>query len=366
MDDSLLIGLNKVIAKINKLKLKSINEAQTKKWLIEPFFELLGWDFSNPDEVVPEDDDGTGKRPDYCFYINGEAKFLVEAKSLGFNLNDNKMITEKLNYCSNSGSKLLIITDGNTYRVYYSELKGIGKDKLLQDFTLVDNIDEEFIDKLSKSAFISNRLINYAKNIYVLTNVKKATEKLFLASDEKLINLVNDNVKELLGHKFGNDEIEEALKQFSLMINIDLYDSVNYSEPNDQQEKDEADMSLWTVEQQFKNLKWKFSYDLYQHLIKNLKEDGLCFKEKPTKLYIGLISEEGNINFCQIHGQKSGLKMWLNLSINDLSEQETLRIRDVSKIGHWGMGDLESTIDDLSDIDWISILIKKAYQKYIK
>lgn len=124
-------SLEKIITSIKKLKSQNVNEAQTKDWLIRPFFEALGWDFSNPEEVVPEDDDSAGKRTDYCFHVNGEAKLLVEAKPLSNSLADNKMIIEKLNYCANRGISLLIITNGDTYKIYYSELKGIGKDKLL-------------------------------------------------------------------------------------------------------------------------------------------------------------------------------------------------------------------------------------------
>lgn len=101
-----MASLEKIIASIIKLKSQNVNEAQTKDWLIRPFFETLGWDFSNPEEVVPEDDDSAGKRTDYCFYVNGEAKLLVEAKPLSNQLADNKMIIEKLNYCTNRGISL--------------------------------------------------------------------------------------------------------------------------------------------------------------------------------------------------------------------------------------------------------------------
>ena len=67
--------------------------------------------------------------------------------------------------------------------------------------------------------------------------------------------------------------------------------------------------------------------------------NGLVFSEKPTKFYIGLLHNEKN--YVQIHGQRSGLKVWVNISFHELSEQEKLKSRDVSQIGHWGMGDTE-------------------------
>jgi len=358
--EDLINFINKIKSKFPEFKNKNINEAQTKEWLIKPFFELLGWDFSNPDEVVPEDDDSTGKRPDYCFYINGKPKLLMEAKQINNSLDDNKMITEKINYCSNAQVPFLIITNGALYRVYYSELKGSGKDKLLQEFSIIEEFDEEaeeIIDKLRKSNVEQDKLLSYAKNIFILTNVKKTIENLFQFPNNKIINIINDKLKEMLGHKFGNDEIEESLHQFNIQINTDVH------EPPDDSSDDDKQKQIWTIEHQFKDKKWDSSYNLYNKLVKKLKDAEMIFEENPTKLYIGFIVNE--INFCQIHGQKSGLKMWINLKMSDLSEQETLKVRDVSSIGHWGMGTTEAIVSNESDFDWILPLIKKSYNKNV-
>lgn len=364
--------LAKLQTKIIDLKKKNINEAQTKKWLIEPFFEILGWDFSNPEEVIPEDDDMAGKRCDYNFCINSKSKFLVEAKPLNNSLDDNKMIFEKLNYCSNTGIPILIITNGDLYKIYYAELKGVGNDKLLDEFSLSENMTEELIEKLSKEAFQNDVLLTYSRNISLYTNIKKAIEQLFQSSNKTLISQINNIVKENLGHKFGDDEIDEALKQFRLEINtdIDLLSTRNekkYEHELRATNRDivnnniEPDDSNWTISYQFKDGKWESSYKLYNKIIQELVSRGLKFTQKPTKFYIGLISEKSN--FCQIHGQKSGLKIWLNLDITDLSEQATLNVRDVSKIGHWGMGNIECVVKNEYDFEWLINLIIKAYEK---
>lgn len=351
-------SLEKIIVLIKKLKSQNINEAQTKDWLIRPFFEVLGWDFSNPDEVVPEVDDSAGKRTDYCFYVNEVPKMLVEAKPLSNSLLDNKMIIEKLNYCANRGISLLTLTNGDTYKIYYFELKGIGKDKLLQEFTLSDKVDEEVIEKLSKKSFEKDLLLNYSRNISLFTTIKKATENLFQSADKKFIRIVNESVKEILGHKFGEDDIEMALKQFTLHINTDLHETV-YATDTSEESNDEG--KNWTIENQFREGKWNVSFEQYKRLRKELKNIGLNFSENPTKRYISLLVDTKS--FCQICGLKSGLKIWVNLIMNELSEEESLRVRDVSKIGHWGMGDVECFVENGSEIDWIVSLINKSYKK---
>jgi len=352
-------SLEKIIAAIKKLKSQNINEAQTKDWLIRPFFEYLGWDFSNPDDVVPEDDDKAGKRTDYCFYVNSIPKLLVEAKSLSNSLTDSKMIIEKLNYCANRNIPLLIITNGDSYKIYYSELKGIGKDKLLQEFTLSDSSDDEVIEKLSKKSFENDLLLNYSRNISLFTTIKKAIENLFQSADKKFIRIVNESVKEILGHKFGQDDIESALKQFTLHINTDLHETVYTTDTTD----DNNEEKNWTIENQFRDGKWNESYEQYKKLRKQLKNIELNFTENPTKRYISLLSDSKS--FCQICGLKSGLKIWINLEMNELSEEESLKARDVSKIGHWGMGNVECFVENGSEMEWIVSLINKSYKKMV-
>ena len=69
------LDFSKFKSKIIDLKKKNPNEAQTKEWLIKPFFELLGWDFSDPNEIIPEDNDLAGKRCDYTFCIKSKNSF---------------------------------------------------------------------------------------------------------------------------------------------------------------------------------------------------------------------------------------------------------------------------------------------------
>jgi hypothetical protein len=356
----MVASLEKIIIAIKKLKSQNINEAQTKDWLIRPFFEFLGWDFSNPNEVVPEDDDNAGKRTDYCFYVNSIPKLLVEAKSLSNPLADNKMIIEKLNYCANRNIPLLIITNGDSYKIYYSELKGIGKDKLLQEFTLSDSSDDEVIEKLSKKSFEKDLLLNYSKNISLFTTIKKAIENLFQSADKKFIRIVNESVKAILGHKFGEDDIESALKQFTLHINTDLHETVYTTDPTDEN-NDEG--KNWTVENQFKDGKWNESLEQYKKLRKQLKNVEIKFTENPTKRYISLLVDSKS--FCQVCGLKSGLKIWINLEMNELSEEEKLKTRDVSKIGHWGMGNVECFVENGSEMESIVNFINKSYKKML-
>jgi predicted type IV restriction endonuclease len=60
--------INRVVQKLQFLN--NSNEEDTRNYVIIPFFQSLGWDFTDPFSVKAEDADDTGKRPDYGFYVN--------------------------------------------------------------------------------------------------------------------------------------------------------------------------------------------------------------------------------------------------------------------------------------------------------
>jgi hypothetical protein len=350
--------LKSLVGKMEKLKTKDINEAATKEYLIRPFFEILGWDFSNPDEVVPEDTDTSGKRPDYSFYINGKIKMLIEAKPINNQLNDIKMINEKMSYCLNAQVPLLIITNGILYNVYYSELKGTSQEKLLFDLQLDEKIDEEILNKLKKESFERDDLLKYAQNTFILSNIKKSFESLLQDPSKKFITLLNEKMKELIGYTFGDNDIRDALQNIYIQIN---QDSSSYQNSTVQSTVIDNDQKQWTINDQFNNGKWENTLNLYKELIILLEKEEVKFDEKPTKLYIGFLTKTNNKSFCQIHGQQKGLKILININIKELSEQEKLNVRDVSKIGRWGTGETEAIINTINDLNWCVSIIKKSY-----
>ena len=78
---------------------------------------------------------------------------------------------------------------------------------------------------------------------------------------------------------------------------------------------------------------------------------------KVTKEYIGFIATK---NFCSISFQKNNLKLWVNLKIGELTDTKGIA-RDVSNIGHYGMGDYEIHVTPNSDLEYIMSLIQQAY-----
>lgn len=80
---------------------------------------------------------------------------------------------------------------------------------------------------------------------------------------------------------------------------------------------------------------------------------------KPKKWYIAFVSGS---NVVDIHVQKKGLKIWLNLQQGELDDPKGIT-RDVSSVGHWGNGDYEIQIKTDEDLEYIFSLVKQSLKK---
>lgn len=99
--------------------------------------------------------------------------------------------------------------------------------------------------------------------------------------------------------------------------------------------------------------------ELYERLkigISNLGDEYGDFEIKPKKLYIAYVLKR---NVVDIHVQKKQIKMWINLSFNELKDEKLLT-KDVSNIGHWGNGECEIAISSDEYLEYILSLIKQS------
>jgi predicted transport protein len=100
----------------------------------------------------------------------------------------------------------------------------------------------------------------------------------------------------------------------------------------------------------------KSLYKDLQEQIKLLDEDGAII-EKATKRYIAY--KHGK-NFCEIWVQIEQLKIWLDIPFSELDDPRKIG-RDVSKVGHWGTGNVEINLNSLNELSYIMELITQAY-----
>lgn len=65
--------------------------------------------------------------------------------------------------------------------------------------------------------------------------------------------------------------------------------------------------------------------------------------------------------FCCAHLQQGGLRVWVKTETKVLDASASFA-RDVSKIGHWGVGDVELTINSLDRLRGAEVFIRKSFE----
>ncbi len=172
-------------------------------FLITPFFQLLGYDPFDPDEVVPEADasfsDKFKNRVDYAICKENDPVIAVEAKKVG-SLSTANRGELKGYYNAVPTVKLGILTDGLIYQLY-SDTEA---ENLMDNdpFAVVDlaqiaqeNISDEALDalvKLRRDAFDPANIGADARRKIYISEYVKALEVAFKAPGESLIRALMD------------------------------------------------------------------------------------------------------------------------------------------------------------------------------
>ena len=94
--ESLLTLVGKLRERIDNYG-DALNEAQTRKELIEPLLRELGWDTEDRASVISEYKLDGGGSSDYALLRNGQPVMMMEAKRLGKHLQEAR--TQGLRYC---------------------------------------------------------------------------------------------------------------------------------------------------------------------------------------------------------------------------------------------------------------------------
>ena len=124
------------------------SEALTRYALIDPLLRELGWDTSDPAQVVPEYAVAGGRyHADYALHVDGKSEVVIEAKSLGAVLDG--AFSQGINYCTREGTGYLALTDGESWRLYEVHRQVPMPEKLVVSFSLRDGPVESALAALN-------------------------------------------------------------------------------------------------------------------------------------------------------------------------------------------------------------------------
>jgi len=351
-------------SKLDKFHRTSLKEYPTRTIFIDPLLQALGWEVRDPEEVELEYPTIDGKSVDYVPKINRKPVLFIEAKPLNDSLTDVKSITQVIGYAANAGVEWCILTNGITYKIYCSTEKAEAPDKLLFEISLdpketegmsIQQVANQFA-RFSREAMAKGVLDQIGEQVFTTGKIRKALDKLFIDPPNSLVKLIRSIVKD---DSIKPIQVKESLKRLWLQT------SGNEIPPNYKFEYETPE----------KTTKKEKEYNEEYHIGGKPREvvelfkttDNFCRNFDPVNVERKYLAKyvkyscSKNI-FCCVHLQKSGLRVWLKLNYSEIKNPPEY-VRDVSRVGHWGVGDVELTIDSIEKFQSAKFLIQKSFEK---
>jgi len=345
-----------------------LKEYPTRTIFIDPLLGALGWDVRDPDEVQLEYPTVDNRSVDYAMKVNRKVVLLVEAKQLGDTLDDVKSITQVVGYATNDGIEWCVLTNGVKYKVYKASESVSAPDKLLFEVS-IDPRDSKGLtteqlarqlNRLSRDSLAEGVLDRLGTEIFTTGKVRKALDRLFVDAPTSFVRLIRKSI--------GDDSVTPAQIRQALgrIWDVDASGSlptVDIKTLAQDEAPAKRPASKYT-EGHHTQGKPSEVVELYRGL------DRLCQDLAPGQVtraykakYVSWFL--GKKIFCCAHLQQGGLRVWVKLSPKTLDPSISFA-RDVSKIGHWGVGDVELAIDGLERLRDAEPFIQKSFGNAIQ
>ena len=166
-------------------KIKNYTEEDTKKDFILPLFHLLGWDVHDRNEVSSEENI-SGERVDYGFYLNGRPRFYLEAKKISVDINNPDFANQAVRYAWNRGVTWAVLTDFEDLKIFNAEdIKRSLADKLFKTIHYTEYLSRlDELSLLSKSAIADDLLNKEATRVGKIYQRVPVSDTLYKDLDE--------------------------------------------------------------------------------------------------------------------------------------------------------------------------------------
>jgi hypothetical protein len=229
-------NLNEVLPRImekikNNRSLYEKSEMAVRGQIIDPILSNLGWDSTNPDDILPmPTEEGT---PDYSLIKDGKTMLFIKVKNMSVDVDQNKIIRQLANYIANSsfgeGKGYGVLTNGIVWILIRSFED---ENKLYIKKVWKTNIENGELSKvIRKINTISKDNIEYI-GVLPLRNILDEIWQSLLDKPEEIVMSLSLVVKPIISQKysnypFENSEIEDFLKEKITEIISGQFDKEN-------------------------------------------------------------------------------------------------------------------------------------------
>lgn len=193
------------------------NEAQTRKFLIEPFFLMLNYESNN---LIPEYNadfgDRVSQKIDYAILLNKKETILVEAKKFNSKLTDKEAGQLNGYFGNTKNSKIAILTNGIEYRFYSDVVEPNIIDSKPFFVFCIDDYSESDLDSLIKfdKRYIKvSEIVKSAQDIVFIENFESAFFKELVAPSKDLLKIIHKNMT--FATKFNEETQGKMINQIN-------------------------------------------------------------------------------------------------------------------------------------------------------
>jgi predicted transport protein len=364
--------LPKLLSTAEHLQKKaSANEANTKHHLIEPLLAGLGWNLADFSEVDREFKVYDGTFLDYALRVDGKPKLFIEAKALGKSLNDKQFIAQTVNYANNEGVVWCVLTNGLAYHIYKSNEPVPMERKLLFELDLTEAIPPgnnhavvDALQYLSRNSIQDGKLDAWGESVFVDMRTRAALAKLGKEPNAKFVAVVSGAIdgpsielarlkaslgrvlSDLAGAKAG--ALVGAPPAMSSSLPIAKASDVSGSQAK----------TSYTMAQHTSN-KPSAIVDLFEQADSHAMALGEDVQRRTVKQYIGYFA--GKRSFFTLEIKQTKIYAYISLPPNEAKPWNADDMRDVTKIGHYGMGQTEFVLRTAEQLPRLKSLIEQSY-----
>jgi predicted transport protein len=330
----------------------------------------LGWDVRDPDEVQLEYPTIDGKSVDYALKTNQKPVLLVEAKPLNDSLTDVKDVTQTTGYAANNGIVWCILTNGVRWQVYCSVEQCPAPEKLMFEVSYdpvslegisLEQVAEQF-HRFSRDEMPKGTLEKLREQTFTDGKVRKALHKLITEPPKVLLKLVRNATED---NSLRPQTVKESLGRVLLPLLGPVSGELKQSRKKRGVETSSVTRSrernMRYTEAVHTQGKPREVIEFYQRL------DQFCLGLRPGAIEKNFMAKyisyrEGKRIFCSVHLLQGGLRIWLKTKYHRLTNPPEF-VRDVSAIGHWGVGDVELAITNLQQLTAAELLIRQCFEE---
>lgn len=359
-------AVEKVLANAAKLKGSSgANEANTKVLLIEPLLAALGWDTGDLDAVEREYRVYDNTSLDYALKIDGKPRLFVEAKGIGKKLDDKQFIAQTVNYANNEGVLWCVLTNGLVYRVYKTNEPVPMEQKLLFEVDLgADSASTAEVAKslelIARHSMLTDALEDWGDRVFTDGRVRKALGQLAAQPTAQFVKELN----QLLGKpEISLGKLRESLARVMDAKSLEAPKATKVVAPVHKPKPPTGPPPGGGKEYSLDHHlagKPAAILDSFEQLDQFGRELGADVIRRIRKQYVGYYA--GKKSFFTIEVQRQRLLLYLHLEPKAVQPWDEGRMRDVTNIGHFGLGDTEYSVRQAADLDGARALIESAYK----